>query len=727
MSLDFNIDPTQNSRAVSRSREHRAESLSIRELVAPKGIAIICDTVEPGSIGDVLVRNLVGAQFVGDIALISPDGQTHQAIPGYKTLSDVPAHIDLVLVSMPTREMDAVIDACAEVQVRAIVIVSGGFAEVGDYTRQREIVRRARRNGIRVLGPNALGLINTDPRVSLNASLVEHPPGRGRLGIFCQSGAFGSAIVQEGQRRGLGISTFVSAGNRADISANDMLQYWRDDDSTSSVLLHLEDFGNPRKFVRLARHLALEKPVVVVRSGRTTDLVPFGYAIRSSNLPSAAFNGIFDRAGLIQVDTLTELMDIASLLSFQPMPRGPRIGVISDSDALGAFAVDAAESLGLSSVGPARQLDPTGTVASYVALLTEVLDDPGVDSVVVCHAPRPHRTDDALAEALELCVSEATKPIAVVVLAAGSEPVVSVEGPHGLPGHGSVPVFADVESAMLAFHRIVRYIEWRDTPRGEVSTFADVEPERAHRILAGRLGTDPDPDRRVDLNDEDLAQLLDCYGIELSTPIEVDSEESAVEAAALVGYPAVMKTRFPGLAHRADLGGVRLNLENERSVRTAYLSMAATMGPDALDRLIVQRMAPPGVAVVAGTAEDPLFGPVIRFRLAGEIPRLLADYAYRIPPVTDRGAAHLIREPRAAAVLTDVWASGDSQGPSVNLEALEDLIMRLGRLADDLPELGWLELNPMIVHSGGVAVLNASGWVQRPAARTDLESRRLLA
>ncbi len=725
VALDFDIDPTKRSRGVSRSREHRAESLSIRNIVAPAGVAVLCENIDPGSEGDLLVRNLVASGFVGDMAVVHADGSAHGSVAGYRSIVDVSAPIDVALISLPAHRIADAIDMCSSADVSGLVIVSGGFAERGDYDAQRQMVRRARRQGMRIIGPSALGLINTDPGVSLNASLVTNPPRRGRLGVFCQAGAFGAAILEEAHRRGLGISTFASVGDHGDVSSNDMLQYWRDDDATSVVVLHVESIGNPRKFARLARRLALKKPVVVVRSGAATHLVPLSPAVRPTDLPPAAFEAILDQAGLIQVDNLTQLMEMAGLLSFQPLPRGPHIGVLSDSDAFGTQAVDVGEALGLEPVGPPRRIDPADDVLTHVSLITEVLNDPGVDALVICHAAPPLGSDHVLREALDQCAGDATKPIVAVILTGGPEPISAVSGPHGLPGHGSVPVFSDLESAMGALSRIVRYVQWVGEPRGEVPVFSDVEPQRAHHLIAQRLGVDFDRDSRLDLADDDLTQLLDCYGIEWSPPIIVDSEESAVETATIVGYPVVMKTRLSSLAHRADLGGIRLSLENERAVRSAYLSMAATLTPAALAELVIQRMAPPGVATVVGTAEDPLFGPVIRFRLAGEIPQLLSDYGYWIPPVTDRGAAHLVRAPKASPILVRESDPAGSGTGEPNIGALEDLLMRLGRLADDLPELGWLELNPVIVHAAGISVLNAQAWVARPVARTDLEARRL--
>ncbi len=604
--------------------------------------------------------------------------------------------------------------------------MTGGFIDDDDYTRQVELARAVRQHGMRLIGPNALGLINTDPKTALNASLVPDMPGRGRAGFFCQTGVFGSAIVREASRRGLGVSTFISAGNRADVSANDMLQFWEDDDSTSVVLLYLESIGNPRKFTRIARRLAAVKPVVAARSGRTTQAFPLGHAVRRTHLPVQAIDAMFDQAGVIGVDSLGELLDLAGLLLFQPLPRGPRVAFISDSDALGVLAVDASRSIGLEPVGAVRIAEAAGNVEAHEAMIAQALADPAVDSVVVTHVPPLFGSDDAIQRALINQARNATKPLVAVSLAHPAELLSQTVNQYGMPEHGSVPVFADVESALRAVASVVRYVRWLHQARGSVPDFSDIEPHRAHGIVTEALGTRHAAADSSPLDPVQLAELLASYGIELWPAVRVDSEEAAITAAESVGYPVVLKTTVGRLAHRTDLGGIRLTLENEHSLRTAFLSMSATLPADALGELVIQRMAPPGVSCVATTAEDPLFGPVVSFRLGGVLPDLLGDHAYRIPPMTDEDARALVRAPKAAALLIGGDHDGSVDSAPADLDALAEVVARLGQLADDHPEIAALELNPIIAHPKGIAVLAATGSVAPAQIRTDLEVRRLL-
>ena len=373
--LDFDIDPTLKSRRVARSREHRAESLSIQKLLEPRSVAVICDDVSEGSPGANLVSNIHDGGFDGHLAVVSQSGESVGAVEGYRTLTAVGGTVDLVVMAMSPDAVEYLLDECAACGVRGIVLVTGDFITDHDYSRQTDLVRRVRELGMRLIGPNTLGFMNTDPGVSLNASLVPDMPNRGRIGFFSQTGAFGLAILAEAGRRGFGISTFVSAGNRADVSANDMLQYWEDDDATSLVLLYLESIGNPRKFVRIARRLARRKPVVAVRSGRSTQALPLGHAVRHTDLAPEAVDAVFRQAGVIQVDSLSEMLDIAGLLAFQPRPAGKRVGFVSDSDALGLLAMDSSIALGLEPVGPVRIVEASESAAEHERVMAEVIEE----------------------------------------------------------------------------------------------------------------------------------------------------------------------------------------------------------------------------------------------------------------------------------------------------------------------------------------------------------------
>ncbi|CAA9398745.1 MAG: Protein lysine acetyltransferase Pat, partial [uncultured Quadrisphaera sp.] len=397
--LTFAIRATARSIAVMEAREQRAEATSLRALLAPASVVVVGAGRRPGSVGGRLLRGLVEGGYRGELHVVHPEADAVQGVPAVPRLLDVPAGVgtregggdrrpvDLAVVAVPAAGVVDVVRQCAVLGVRGLVVVSSGFAETGEegLARQQELVRLARRHGMRVVGPNSLGVINTDPEVRLDASLALAAPARGGLGLFTQSGALGLAVLDAAGRRRLGVSTFVSAGNRADVSGNDCMHYWRSDEATSAVALHLESVGNPRKFSRVARQLAREKPVVVVRSGAAGSAPP-GHAVRESRAPREALDALLRQAGVVRVDDVHQLLDVAQLLVHQPLPAGPRVGVVANSDALAALAADAAR---------ARQLEVAAlvTVPAEAApeelgrALRSVLDDPGVDAAVVCSIP----------------------------------------------------------------------------------------------------------------------------------------------------------------------------------------------------------------------------------------------------------------------------------------------------------------------------------------------------
>jgi len=724
--LDFDIDPTHRTRRVARGREHRAEALSIKKLVDPKSVAVMCDQAGEGSLGAAIVNNVHAGGFLGHLYVVSPTGESVDGVAGFRTLADIGEPVDLVIMVLGAGAVEEAVDDCAECGVTGIIVATGGFIAGGDSTRQKALAQRIREKGIRLVGPNSLGIINTAPGITLNASVVPVMPGRGRAGIFSQTAAFGTAILSQAEQRGLGVSLFFSAGNRADVSANDLLQYWEDDDSTSLVLLYLESIGNPRKFTRIARRVSRQKPVVAVRSGRSSQALPLGHDVRSTELEAAAVDAMFEQAGVIQVNSLTELLDLAGLLAVQPLPRGDRVGFVTDSDSLGLLAVDAATSLGLQSASEARITDPAHDLNGFEKAVSELLADPAVDSVIVTHVPSIHESSDALSAVMTKLAKTATKPLIAVILANRSGPLIGDLTTFGMPGHGSVPVFGDVEAALRALRAVVDYQAWLASPRGTIPRWSDVDSRRGHEVVLAAVKQMESPQIRAKLSTEDLDTVLDSYGIHLWPALPVGTEEEAVATAEAVGYPVALKSMIERYEHRTDLGGLRLTLENEHAVRTAFLSMMATLPPDAAAKLAIQRMAPPGVACVAGTTEDPLFGPVVSFRLGGLYPTLLKDTCYRIPPLTDEDARALVRAPKSAPMLLNELLPDGQRSAELDVAALEDLLARLGHLADDLPEMVALELNPIVVHQKGVAVLGANGWVARPLARTDLEARRLL-
>lgn len=760
--LTFDIEPSEASEAVRVAREHRAEALSVARLVAPTSVVVVGAGRTTTSMGHRLLHHLVAGGFTGTLSAVNraaaENGERVLDVPTYAAVHDIPEPPALAVVAVPADEVMAVVDDCGRAGVAGLLVVSAGYAELGleGAQRQRALVRRARGLGMRVVGPNALGIVNTDPALRLNASLAPVMPVRAPIGFFCQSGSLGGTILSRAVRRGLGVSTFVSAGNRADVSGNDLLQFWEDDDDTDVVLLYLESIGNPRKFTRIARRLSRTKPVVAMRTGRSTQAYPLGHTVRRTTLPPEAVDAMFAQAGVVQTDSLSQLYDVAGLLAFQPLPLGRRVAVVGNSDALAVLTTDACEAAGLEVVGDPVTLRHDCSPHELAHALAAVLEDPAVDSVVATHVPMLGMHGRPWEKVVAETVARGTKPVVAVLVAAEEESgliTLSVEGDDVPPDDGSVPFFGTVEEAVLALSRATWYAEWRRHPLGEVPELERVDPTAAREIVEAALaeargvpgtGSDlvdtdvipvidpaapPPVEDEPDLGDlpvsadatgDVLTRLLAAYGIDVWPVVAVGQEDEAVAAAMAFGFPVVLKTLDPRLVSRTDLGAVRLNLENERAVQTAYLSMMASLDPDAASHLVVQRMATPGVACVVRAAEDPLFGPVVSFGLAGVVPELLGDRAYAIPPLTDVEATRLVEAPGAAPILDGVGGTS-----AVDKPALADLLLRVAQLSDDVPELAELRLDPVIVSEHGLAVLGAAGVLRHASARTDREARRL--
>jgi acyl-CoA synthetase (NDP forming)/RimJ/RimL family protein N-acetyltransferase len=709
--LSFDLEPTEDSLAVTYSREHRSEARSVQRLLQPRSVAVVGASRSADSVGQALLRHVVDGGFRGEVYAVNPHAEEVAGAPSYASVRDIPAEVDLAVVAVPAEEVEQVVTDCAAKGVRGLVVVSSGFAETGDdgVARQRQLVALARGSGMRVLGPSSFGVVNTSPEVSLNASLSPLMPERGRVGFFSQSGALGVALLDTAVRRGLGLTTFVSAGNRVDVSGNDLLQYWEEDDATEAVMLYLESLGNPRKFSRIARRLSRQKPVVAVKSGRFRGEAPHGHLVRPSRAPAAAVDWLFTRAGVIRVDSIHQMFDVAQLVANQPLPAGPRVAVVGNSDALAVLAVDACEEAGLHAVATTT-LGPEAPPEEFAAALESVFADDSLDSVVALFIP-PLRTRDAeVAEVLARASSGSTKTVVSTFLGMPGVP----EALRVAEGRGSVPSYPTPEDAVRALAAATTYAAWVSTPAGHTVVPSGLDVRGARAVVAELLGTADE----VDLDHDDLARLLRCYGIDLWEAAAVDGPDQAVAAADRLGYPVALKALAPHLRHRRELGGVRLDIDDADELAGAYAALRERLGDVRL--FAVQRMAPTGVACRLATVEDPLFGPVVSFGLGGAATDLLGDRAYGVPPLTDTDLAGLVRSVRAAPLLL-----GHHGSPPVDLAAVEDLLARLARLADDVPEVAELELNPVVAAPEGAAVLAATGRLARSAARADRGARAL--
>ncbi|MCW2793886.1 MAG: CoA-binding domain protein, partial [Nocardioides sp.] len=598
---------------------------------------------------------------------------------------------------------------------------SSGFAETGEEGRQRQrrLVGLSRSYGLRLIGPNCLGIINTDPAVSINASLSSVMPPRGRAGFFCQSGALGSAILEKVQNRGLGLSTFVSAGNRADVSGNDLLQYWEEDDSTEVVLLYLESIGNPRKFSRIARRVSLRKPIIAVRSGRTTQGVPMGHAVRKIAAPPQAVDAMFRQAGVIQVDTLEEMFDVAQLLAHQPLPRGRRVAIVGNSDALGLLAADAAAAVGLV-VNKSVALGAEATAEDFEDALDNAIDDPEVDSVVAVYIPPLNVSGEDVANVLAAVGEQSDKPLVSSFLGAEGVPellrVPDVAG--STAGRGSVPSYPAVEAAVRALARVVEYAVWLRTPDGPAPEPEEVDHQAAKRLVGELLMRNPEG---TDLGLEDLTALLAAYGIELWETRPVRTLREAQIAGRELGWDVVLKATADHLRERPDLAHVWRNIDTPAEMKDAWESLGRLITDPERAGFVVQKNARPGVPVAVRSIEDPLFGPVVSFGISGPLIELLADKSYRIPPLGERDAAAMVREIKSSPMLFGYRGS-----EVVDVVEVERLIRRVSQLQNDLPQVSSLELSLVLAGADGASVLTAAARVEPVAdPRSDWYVRRM--
>ncbi|MER6534319.1 GNAT family N-acetyltransferase [Streptomyces sp900105755] len=829
--LEFDLEPTDRSLAVQRAREQRAEARSVRRLLAPGSVAVIGVGRTPGGVGRSVLGNVRDAGFTGRLHAVNrafPDDLKEvDGVPAHRSVRDIDGPVDLAVVAVPAEHVPEVVTECGEHGVQGLVVLAAGYAESGPdgRERQRALVRQARTYGMRIIGPNAFGIINTADGVRLNASLAPEMPRPGRIGLFAQSGAIGIALLSRLHRRGggvtgtTGVSTFVSSGNRADVSGNDVLQYWYDDPETDVVLMYLESIGNPRKFTRLARRTGAAKPLVVVQgSGQA----PPGHAVRATRLPRATVSALLRQAGVIRVDTITELVDAGLLLARQPLPAGPRVAILGNSESLGLLTYDRCLAEGLR---PARPLDLTtrASAADFHRALSRALADDSCDAVVVTAIPTIGEGavgDAELGEALRSAAEEVPgKPVLVVhVELGGLAEALSAAGrtaPHGgapAPGTGGgahpfrpaerlpraeaaqavqaaepaeiaeaveiaktteaagaaehagiakagesaraaeavgpsvtpprspkpfapeipetsrtprphsrlIPAYPAAERAVRALAEAVKYAQWQREAAdpGKVPEYDDIDERGAAELIGGLL----ERGQGLTIGAEETCRLLGRYGIDVHRALAAPTPDAAVDAARALGYPVALKATAPHLRHRADLGGVRLDLADEEQLRRAYDELRELFGPPEELRPVVQRLAPRGVDTVVRAVIDPAAGAVVSFGLAGAASQLLGDMAHRLVPVTDRDATSLVRSIRTAPLLFGWRGSAPVDTP-----ALEELLLRVSRLVDDHPEVVAVTLEPVVVARQGVSVLGATVRLAPPPARDDLGPRTLPA
>ncbi|TQN32279.1 acyl-CoA synthetase (NDP forming) [Haloactinospora alba] len=738
--LTLDLEPTETSTEVMRAREQRAESRSIARLLFPESVAVIGASRTAHTIGQTALRNLLAGDFQGPVFPVHPEANAVAGVRAYPSVLDIPDRVDLAVVAVPAEMVAGVVAECASKGVHGLVVLTAGFGEAGPEGRGRqdELVRTARAAGMRVVGPNCLGIVNTDPVTSLNSTLSPHVPPRGPIGFFSQSGALGRAILQRVSERGMGLSTFVSAGNRADVSGNDLIQYWQEDPSTEVVLQYLESLGNPRKFTRLARRLAQHKPVVAVRSGGSSEGVPTGHAADTLALPDYAVTSLFQQAGVVRVDDITQMFDVAQLFAYQPLPAGPRVGILGNSDSLGLLVKDACVRSGLKPHEPV-DLGPNATAEGFDAALTSALDDDSVHSVVVVFIPALTPISDDVAEVMRSKAATSDKPILTSYLGyQGMPEELRRVNESGETLRGSVPSYPAPEDAVRALSRATHYSLWRERDAGRHPELPGIDGARAREVIGRTLAStgggesgshvwftsEPVSSEATSIPASAARELLDCYGITVCPDTPVSSEEEAVTAADELGYPVVVKANAPDLRLRAGGTGIRADLRSPEEVRSAYAALYERLGDEAM--LVVQPMVSPGVPTVVRAGENPSFGSVVGFGLADATAELLDDRAFRLAPLTDVDAAGLVHAVRSSPLLFGLPAGATSLADQPNVAALEELLIRLSRLVDAFPEVAHVELDPVMVNASGAYVLGHRVWLDEAAdVRPDAGPRRL--
>ncbi|MDR7481713.1 MAG: GNAT family N-acetyltransferase [Armatimonadota bacterium] len=717
-------------------REMIAAASALRTFFSPRAVAVVGASRQRGSIGGELFHNLLAYGFAGPVYPVNPRADVVQSVVAYPTVEAIPGPVDLAVVVVPAEHVVETAQACARKGVRALVVISAGFAEVGEAgrARQADLLRVCRAAGMRLIGPNCMGIINTDPTVRLNATFAPVEPPEGRIGFMSQSGALGLAILDYARMLGLGVSTFVSVGNKADISGNDLLAYWEQDPRTDVILLYLESFGNPRKFSRIARRVGRRKPIVAVKSGRTRAGVRATSSHTGALLAASdiTVDALFRQAGVIRTDTLEEMFDVAALLAHQPVPAGPRVGIITNSGGPGILCADTCEAEGLEVPvlseetrralraflpGEAAVSNPVDMIASataehYRQAIRVVGRDPGIDALVVIFIPPLVTRADEVAAAIVDAVRElgGTKPVLSVFMSSRGTPEVL------RASDVRVPSYLFPEAAAIALARVARYGQWRARPLPAPVRFEGLRRDDAATLVDAALARGEGW-----LEPGDVQALLECYGLRMVEQRIVPTADAAALAAEEFGGSVALKAIVPGVVHRTEVGAVRLNLEGREAVARAAVEITARLqaAGAAPTGFVVQKMAAPGVEMIAGVVHDPQFGPVVACGAGGVLVELMGDVAIRLAPLSREDTREMLEGLKTYRLLT-----GFRGQPPADVAALEDVLLRLGALAEDLPAVAELDCNPVIVHERGATIVDVRVRIARPEPAVPLGARR---
>lgn len=696
-----------------RMHDESAEAIrSVEAFFHPSSVAVIGASRRRGTISGEVLHNILSYGFNGPVYPVNPTSPVVQSIVSYPSVEAVPGPVDLAVVVVPAAHVLEVARQCARKKVRALVVISAGFAEGSAEGRamQQELVSVCRNAGMSLIGPNCMGIITTDPDVRLNATFAPVPAPEGGIGFMSQSGGLGLAIMDYAGSLGLGLSSFVSVGNKADISGNDLLCYWEADPRTQLILLYLESFGNPRKFSRIARSVARSKPIIAVKSGRS----PAGMRATSSHTGAliaasdVTVDALFQHSGVIRTDTLEEMFDVAALLSSQPPPRGRRVAILTNAGGPGILCADACAAEGLelpaftektqsklrdllpaeASIANPVDMIASATADQYRKAMEIVGNDPGIDAVIVIFIPPlVTRAEDAAAAIVDGARAlKRTKPVLTVFMQS-----------RGVPdelrsAEIRVPSYSFPENAARALGRVAAYGEWLSRPSSlpELSGLRRGDAEAVVQNAAKRGGW---------LEPDEVWSVLTAYGLPVLGQRTVASPREAAEAARTLGGRIALKGIAPGLVHKTDAGAVKLNLA-PLDVLAAAEEMLERI--KSISGFLVQQMAAPGSEMIVGVVHDPQFGPVVACGAGGVMVELIKDVSVRLTPLSREDAAAMIRELKTFPLL-----EGYRGSPRRDVAALEDVILRIGALVDDIPAIAELDLNPVLVHERGATIVDA--------------------
>jgi acetyl coenzyme A synthetase (ADP forming)-like protein len=734
--VSLTLAPSAATVASIESRERLATAASIRPFLQPRAVAVIGASRDPASLGRRIFDAIRHTGYSGTVYPVNRAAHTLDGVATYRSIHDVPHGVDLAIVAVPREAMQGVVDECASAGVKALVLITAGFAETGPagIAQQQQLVDTIRRHGMRMIGPNCMGLLNTDPALRLNATFSPVFPPAGRVALSSQSGALGIALLALASERHVGLSAFVSVGNKADVSSNDLLQYWEEDPATSVILLYLESFGNPRRFGRLARRIGRTKPIVVVKAGRTDA----GCRAARSHTAALAANDVvidalFHQAGIIRAETIDEMFDVAACLDAQPLPSGTRLAIVTNSGGPGILAADACQAAGVEvaelSAATRQQLaaflppvaslgNPIDLVASagpndYRQAIEVAMTALETDAILIIYTPVDPSQSEQILAAIRAGIASGrraggtNKPVLAAVMGGAGQPLILEAGGE------RIPTYRFPEYAVKALGKVREYANWRDERPGLLWDFDDMHVDDARMLCRDIL------QRRGDtwLGADEIQRVLGAFGLPLVPSTVARSATDAAALASVVGFPVAAKLSTTQLLHKSDIGAVRLTLVDEPAVRAAFDELMAIAQGQGLagtvDGVLIQPMIAGGVETMIGVVHDPLFGPLIAFGLGGIHAELLGDVHFKMAPLTDNDADDLLHQIRGRRVL-----DGYRGHPAADQNALKDLLLRMSTLAEQLPEIAELDLNPVIALPPGTGcrIVDARIRLARPSA-----------